>query len=164
MSVCVDDWPSLIYRCYRYELYPNFLNPIADCTRALKPGGYLEIKDVILIPQRYPGSIATPVRNKLWRLIEKGARQHNRDFLAINKIFGMMWEQGFHGMSQVVKEWSLHAQDRESKEVADLVRTSSIDGVKVLLHSLVSCSPEQKEIYLMGFRREISMSRTFVQA
>jgi hypothetical protein len=137
---------------------------VANLKRALKPGGYLEVKDVILLPRRYPGSIATPAQNILKRLMKEGARQYNRDFSAIDKVRRFMRRQGFVDISKVTKEWPLQARDRKFQKRADSVRATFIYAVQVLSHSLIPRSSERKEVCLVDLRKELPRSRTYLEA
>jgi hypothetical protein len=132
-----------------------FVNLVANLSRALKPGGCLEVKDVIPTPRRYSGSIAIPVCKEWGTLMKDSAMRHNRDLLATNKIGKLMRRQGFREISEVTKEWPL--QDSKSKRIF-------IEEAQGLSHSLLPCSSERVEMYLVELRKELQRSQTYLQA
>lgn len=135
---------------------------VINVVRALAPGGYLEIKDVVFPPRTLHQPLPESSAFRKWStLMIDNAGWSGRDLMAMTRMKEMMNGVGFIDIIETTNQWPFHAQNRESKKFAEMVQDNFKEGIQGLSLGLLTetMPPEEVELHLANLRKEAKDER-----
>jgi hypothetical protein len=117
LSGCFKSPENIFKEAYQYVLYMAFdslTNSIR--TRNLEPGGYFEVKDIVLLPRCDHGTLKDDSSLLYWaELLVRAANRMGRPINLASQYEQMLVEAGFAKVCIVEERWPINQRAKQSK-------------------------------------------------
>lgn len=159
----IRDWPRLLQQAKRSSP-PSFplSKPILTPHRALKPGGYIELVEMHVIPTS-PDNTLPPNSQilELYTTLAEVSREVGLDLAVAQKYGSMMVSAGFEDVVEEVFDLPIGdwMSDRRMKEVGAFQHFQMLEGLHGIafgaLTRVAGWTPTKVQVFLAGVRREM---------
>jgi hypothetical protein len=159
----IRDWPRLLHQAKRYPPFsPPTFHPILSTHSTLKPGGYIELVEMHVIPSSPDGTL--PASSQIMALYDTlfaVGQKIGIDLAVAQKYKAMMLAAGYEDVVETEFDLPLGdwMPDRRMKEVGAFQRYQMTEGLHGIafgaLTRVAGWSPAQVEVFLAGVRKEM---------
>jgi len=144
-----------------YEVgYPS-VDFIANQSRALKPGGWIELIEIHAVPQSYDNTMPEPCQlQEFYNVLKPLGAKMGLDIDVPTKFKRLLEDAGYDSVTEEIFDLPMGdwPQDRRMKEVGRYQRFQLIQGLGGIATALLTrfggWSKPQIEVFLAGVRRE----------
>ncbi|KAL3301596.1 methyltransferase domain-containing protein [Colletotrichum asianum] len=147
MNSSISDWRQFIQKAYDN----------------LTPGGYLELKEVDLMPESDDGTLPTDsALNKTYTLIGEALKVFGRPFQDVLPLVDMMKEVGFVDLYVKKFKWPTNTWPRDShfKEIGEWANVNYLSGIEgwvmAPLTRALGWKKEEVQVLLIDVRKEFN--------
>lgn len=169
MTSSIANWPKYIERCFQYapisssHLIPWHNPPHLTPTRALKPGGYLELQEGALYPKSDDGTLKPD--SAMWKaiaLLDEATSKFGRPFQPVERLAPMMRAAGFEGLVEARFVWPSNPwpRDRALKELGAWNHENMTSGLSGFFMAPLTRAEgwraEEVEATMVGVRRDFA--------
>jgi hypothetical protein len=135
----------------------------------LKPGGWVELVELHVVPQSYDNSIPEPSQlQEFYSVLKPLGARIGIDLDVAPKLKGYLEEAGYESVQEEIFDLPLGdwPQDRRMKEIGRFQRFQMLQGLGAigtgLLTRMGGWGTPQVEVFLAGIRREANNSNVHV--
>ncbi|KAJ0281414.1 hypothetical protein COL940_005698 [Colletotrichum noveboracense] len=147
MNSSISDWRQFIQKAYDN----------------LTPGGYLELKEVDLMPESDDGTLPTnSALNKTYTLIGEALKVFGRPFQDVLPLVDMMKEVGFVDLYVKKFKWPTNTWPRDShfKEIGEWANVNYLSGIEGWVMApftrALGWKKEEVQVLLIDVRKEFN--------
>jgi hypothetical protein len=159
----IRNWPRLLGQAMKYTSHIHPCRQTSLTThRALKPGAWIEIVEMHVIPSSYDHSLPAESQiMELYNVLAEIGGKIGIDLAVAQKFKGMMDTAGFEDVTEKVFDLPLGdwPEDRRLKEVGMFQRFQMVEGIHGIAFGLLTrvagWAPQRVEAFLAGVRREM---------
>jgi hypothetical protein len=155
----IRDWPKLLGQAMKWVTHA--FDVAANRHRVLKPGGWIELIEINVVPQSYDNTMPENSQiQELYNVLKPLGAKMGIDLDVAPKLKGFLEDAGYDSVTEEVFDLPVGdwPQDRRMKEVGRYQRFQMMQGLggiaTALLTRIGGWSKPQVEVFLAGIRRE----------